>query len=145
MAAARPGAGASGSTARPSGSAGAEDPLPIFFVEGPDGVIDSIGGADSIEPPPMHPRLWCHQCNTLLEYTAGASYVQCFVCKSMNAVLNGNQVGGRTMNMLCTVCQTSNLAPWGTAYVRCGHCNTVSDVTHIYQTHPGSSMSGFHR
>lgn len=44
------------------------------------------------------------------------------------------QVGGRTMNMLCTVCSTSNLAPWGTAYVRCGQCNTVSDVTHIYTT-----------
>ncbi|CAK0816447.1 unnamed protein product [Prorocentrum cordatum] len=57
--------------------------------------------------------------------------------RTMNAVLSGNQLGGRTMNMLCTVCQTSNLAPWGTAYVRCGHCNTVSDVTHVYSAGVG--------
>eukprot|EP00409_Alexandrium_fundyense_P007269 CAMPEP_0195043464 /NCGR_PEP_ID=MMETSP0347-20130606/4308_1 /TAXON_ID=2932 /ORGANISM="Alexandrium fundyense, Strain CCMP1719" /LENGTH=70 /DNA_ID=CAMNT_0040070875 /DNA_START=23 /DNA_END=235 /DNA_ORIENTATION=- len=55
----------------------------------------------------------------------------------MNAVLTGSQLGGRTMNMLCTVCGTSNLAPWGTAYVRCGQCSTVSDVTHIYSTSLG--------
>merc|ERR1719221_1818793 len=106
--------------------------LTIFFVENPDGTIDSIAGADSIAPSPTNPRLWCLHCSTQLEYTAGASYVQCFLCRTMNAVLTGSQVGGRTMNMLCTVCDTSNLAPWGTAYVRCGQCNTVSDVTHIY-------------
>merc|ERR1740121_627438 len=125
----------------PAAGSGVEETLPIFFVEGPDGTIDGVAGADYIEPPPLHPRLWCHQCNTLLEFAAGASYVQCFVCKTMNAVLSGNQVGGRTMNMLCTVCQTSNLAPWGTAYVRCGQCNTVSNVTHIYSS-TGSSLGG---
>eukprot|EP00747_Dinoflagellata_sp_TGD_P092471 gnl/TRDRNA2_/TRDRNA2_165421_c0_seq1.p2 gnl/TRDRNA2_/TRDRNA2_165421_c0~~gnl/TRDRNA2_/TRDRNA2_165421_c0_seq1.p2 ORF type:complete len:138 (+),score=11.89 gnl/TRDRNA2_/TRDRNA2_165421_c0_seq1:73-486(+) len=118
-------------------SAGSEDALPIFFIESPDGLIDSIAGADSIEPPPTNPRLSCHHCQTLLEFTAGASYVQCFVCRTMNAVLSGSQLGGRTMNMLCTVCGTSNLAPWGTAYVRCGQCNTVSDVTHVYTAGAG--------
>jgi LSD1 subclass zinc finger protein len=122
---------------------GNNDELPIFFLEGPDGTIENIAGADSVAPPPTNPRLWCHQCNTLLEFTAGASYVQCFVCRTMNAVLSGSQVGGRTMNMLCTVCNTSNLAPWGTAYVRCGQCNTVSDVTHIYST--AYSRGGLHR
>lgn len=110
------------------------DKLPIFFVENPDGTIDGVAGADSIAPPPANPRLWCHHCNTQLEFAAGASYVQCYLCRTMNAVLTGSQLGGRTMNMLCTVCGTSNLAPWGTAYVRCGQCNTVSDVTHIYHT-----------
>mmetsp|Transcript_7767 Transcript_7767/g.17045 ORF Transcript_7767/g.17045 Transcript_7767/m.17045 type:complete len:134 (-) Transcript_7767:204-605(-) len=109
-----------------------DNALSIFFVENPDGVIDSIAGADSIEPPPTNPQLRCYHCNTLLEYTAGASYVQCFLCRTMNAVQRGSSLGGRTMSMLCTVCATSNLAPWGTYYVRCGQCNIVSDVTHIY-------------
>mmetsp|Transcript_50281 Transcript_50281/g.92935 ORF Transcript_50281/g.92935 Transcript_50281/m.92935 type:complete len:134 (+) Transcript_50281:116-517(+) len=110
----------------------APDAPPIFFVENPDGTVDSIAGAESIEPPPSNPQLRCYHCNTLLEYTAGASYVQCFLCRTMNAVQRGSSLGGRTMSMLCTVCATSNLAPWGTYYVRCGQCNIVSDVTHIY-------------
>uniref|UniRef100_A0A7S1F2C3 Zinc finger LSD1-type domain-containing protein n=1 Tax=Noctiluca scintillans TaxID=2966 RepID=A0A7S1F2C3_NOCSC len=110
----------------------ASDHLPIFFVENPDGTIDTVAGADTIQPPQTNPQLKCHHCETLLEFTAGASYVQCFICRTMNAVLSAQQLGGRTMNMLCTVCGTSNLAPWGTEYVRCGQCSTVSDVTHIY-------------
>merc|ERR1719229_2102601 len=81
---------------------------------------------DSVAVPPANPRLWCHHCNAQPEFTAGASYVQCSLCRTMNAVLSGTEVGGRTMHMLCAVCGTSNLAPWGTAYVRCGNCNTVS-------------------
>eukprot|EP00927_Polykrikos_kofoidii_P020435 TRINITY_DN19699_c0_g1_i1.p1 TRINITY_DN19699_c0_g1~~TRINITY_DN19699_c0_g1_i1.p1 ORF type:complete len:123 (-),score=16.65 TRINITY_DN19699_c0_g1_i1:113-481(-) len=115
-------------------SSGSSEVPRLFFVENPDGSVDSLAGTDSIAPPPTNPRLWCFHCNTQLEFTAGASYVQCFLCRTMNAVLSGSQLGGRTMNMLCTVCGTSNLAPWGTAYVRCGQCNTVSDVTHIYST-----------
>eukprot|EP00421_Protoceratium_reticulatum_P036833 CAMPEP_0168484712 /NCGR_PEP_ID=MMETSP0228-20121227/66237_1 /TAXON_ID=133427 /ORGANISM="Protoceratium reticulatum, Strain CCCM 535 (=CCMP 1889)" /LENGTH=53 /DNA_ID=CAMNT_0008501257 /DNA_START=11 /DNA_END=169 /DNA_ORIENTATION=- len=45
------------------------------------------------------------------------------------------------MNMLCTVCGTSNLAPWGTAYVRCGRCSTVSDVSHVYATNPSGKAT----
>ncbi|CAK9029624.1 Hypothetical protein SCF082_LOCUS18875 [Durusdinium trenchii] len=44
------------------------DRLPIFFVENPDGSIDGVAGADSIAPPPANPRLWCHHCNTQLEF-----------------------------------------------------------------------------
>mmetsp|Transcript_28868 Transcript_28868/g.65246 ORF Transcript_28868/g.65246 Transcript_28868/m.65246 type:complete len:152 (+) Transcript_28868:74-529(+) len=115
-----------------SGANTAADPLALFFVENPDGTIDSLAGADSVAPPPSNPRLRCFHCSTMLEFTVGASYVQCFLCRSMNAVLTGSDQGGRTMNMLCTVCGTSNLAPWGTAYVRCGRCSTVSDVSHVY-------------
>mmetsp|Transcript_18431 Transcript_18431/g.46039 ORF Transcript_18431/g.46039 Transcript_18431/m.46039 type:complete len:132 (+) Transcript_18431:230-625(+) len=111
-----------------------------FFVQNPNGQIGCIAGADAIEPPPANPRITCHHCRTLLEYPDGSSYVQCFVCSAMNAVVNTDTaaegedypIGGRTINMLCAVCGTSNLAPWGTHYVRCGSCGTVSDVSHIY-------------
>merc|ERR1712194_195403 len=106
---------------------------------GPNGEICAIAGADAIEPPPANPRVTCHHCRTLLEYPEGSSFVQCFVCSCMNAVVATTQndeseypIGGRTINMLCAVCGTSNLAPWGTHYVRCGSCGTVSDVSHIY-------------
>eukprot|EP00397_Hematodinium_sp_SG-2012_P062818 GEMP01085538.1.p1 GENE.GEMP01085538.1~~GEMP01085538.1.p1 ORF type:complete len:146 (+),score=22.81 GEMP01085538.1:54-440(+) len=105
----------------------------VFFLEDPSGKILTICGANTIAPPPEHPRLTCHNCQTLLEYAEIASYVQCYVCNTMNAVLRGNEtMGGRTINMLCTICSTSNLAPWGTHYVRCGSCATVSDVSHVY-------------
>jgi len=91
--------------------------IETFFVLGPNGQVSSIAGADFIEPPPANPRITCHHCRTLLEYPEGSSYVQCFVCSAMNAVVNttddngdGNYpVGGRTINMLCAVCGTSNL------------------------------------
>lgn len=130
---------ARGERNEPTGE-GAED-LSIFFVENPDGTIDSLAGAETIAPPPTNPRLWCYHCSTQLQYPGGASYVQCYLCRTMNAVMQGNQMGFRTMNMLCTVCGTSNLAPWGTSYVRCGHCNTVSDVTHIYANTNASTSS----
>mmetsp|Transcript_106658 Transcript_106658/g.318830 ORF Transcript_106658/g.318830 Transcript_106658/m.318830 type:complete len:152 (+) Transcript_106658:107-562(+) len=114
----------------------------LFFVEDPDGMIESLAGVDSVAPLPTNPRLQCFHCNTLLEFNTGASYVQCFLCWSMNAVLSDSQRGGRTLSMLCTVCGTANLAPWGTELVRCGQCNTVSDVSHVYTTTAAGRNNG---
>lgn len=97
--------------------------IDTFFVQNPDGQVCCIAGADAIEPPPANPRITCHHCRTLLEYPEGSSFVQCFVCSCMNAVVststnaqaNGDStepaypIGGRTINMLCAVCGTSNL------------------------------------
>lgn len=95
--------------------------LETFFVLSPAGTITTIAGADAIAPPPANPRITCHHCRTLLEYPEGSSYVQCFVCSAMNAVVatsapettDGGDTtyptGGRTINMLCAVCGTSNL------------------------------------
>ncbi|CAD7956091.1 unnamed protein product [Amoebophrya sp. A120] len=99
----------------------------------------------AIPGPGLGCKLACQQGHPLcvakmyVKLTTG-SYVQCFVCSAMNAVVTteataeGEEypIGGRTINMLCAVCGTSNLAPWGTHYVRCGSCGTVSDVSHIY-------------
>ena len=48
-------------------------PLDIetFMVLNPDGSIDAVAGADAIEPPPANPRITCHNCRTLLEYSDG--------------------------------------------------------------------------
>lgn len=86
--------------------------------------VSPLNGANSggIQPqlpqaPPSGPgagkaRLQCHACNRLLEYDAGAQYVQvrdenkrnlckycnvvqCFSCSTMNAVQPGTQIGGK--------------------------------------------------
>eukprot|EP01054_Gregarina_sp_Poly1_P006820 Gregarina_sp_Poly_1__6819@NODE_3691_length_926_cov_340_238650_g2349_i1_p1_GENE_NODE_3691_length_926_cov_340_238650_g2349_i1NODE_3691_length_926_cov_340_238650_g2349_i1_p1_ORF_typecomplete_len238_score18_38zfLSD1/PF06943_12/8_7e06zfLSD1/PF06943_12/1_6e02zfLSD1/PF06943_12/0_21zinc_ribbon_12/PF11331_8/0_67zinc_ribbon_12/PF11331_8/6_6zinc_ribbon_12/PF11331_8/7_5Mulike_Com/PF10122_9/0_23Mulike_Com/PF10122_9/58zinc_ribbon_6/PF14599_6/10zinc_ribbon_6/PF14599_6/0_26DUF1922/PF09082_10/1_4DUF1922/PF09082_ len=89
-------------------------------------------------------RLQCHACAKLLEYDAGAQYVQCFSCSTMNAVQQKTQVGGRVLSMLCAMCSTTNLAPYGINYVRCGTCHTISQVSHAYRqditSHPGIQM-----
>eukprot|EP01057_Protomagalhaensia_wolfi_P002344 Protomagalhaensia_wolfi_Nauph_80__2343@NODE_2539_length_1060_cov_1885_098923_g1744_i3_p1_GENE_NODE_2539_length_1060_cov_1885_098923_g1744_i3NODE_2539_length_1060_cov_1885_098923_g1744_i3_p1_ORF_typecomplete_len218_score12_76zfLSD1/PF06943_12/1_2e03zfLSD1/PF06943_12/1_8e06zfLSD1/PF06943_12/1_4e02zfLSD1/PF06943_12/0_19zinc_ribbon_12/PF11331_8/0_89zinc_ribbon_12/PF11331_8/7_5zinc_ribbon_12/PF11331_8/6_7zinc_ribbon_6/PF14599_6/1_6zinc_ribbon_6/PF14599_6/0_25PriA_CRR/PF18319_1/0_045Mulike_Com/PF10122 len=85
-------------------------------------------------------RLQCHACGKLLEYDAGAQYVQCFSCSTMNAVQQKTQIGGRVLSMLCAMCSTTNLAPYGINYVRCGTCHTISQVSHAYRqeiSHPG--------
>eukprot|EP00927_Polykrikos_kofoidii_P020436 TRINITY_DN19699_c0_g1_i2.p2 TRINITY_DN19699_c0_g1~~TRINITY_DN19699_c0_g1_i2.p2 ORF type:complete len:128 (-),score=12.11 TRINITY_DN19699_c0_g1_i2:91-474(-) len=115
-------------------SSGSSGMLRLFFVENPDGSVDSLASSSTIAPPSTNPRICCFHCNTQIEFTDGASYVQCFLCRTMNAVLSGSQLGGRTMSMVCTACGTSNLAPWGTAYVSCEQCNTVSDATQINST-----------
>ncbi|KAF4666103.1 hypothetical protein FOZ61_010205 [Perkinsus olseni] len=111
-----------------------------FFIENPDGSITSIASNNRriVEPPPQ-PRLECYRCHTLLEFAPHATYVQCPRCNSMNSVTaepapsgNGAVMGAQTINMICSVCHVSNLAPWGTQYIRCGSCRTISDVSHIY-------------
>ncbi|KAF4713514.1 hypothetical protein FOZ63_030796 [Perkinsus olseni] len=111
-----------------------------FFIENPDGSITAIASNNRriVEPPPQ-PRLECYRCHTLLEFAPHATYVQCPRCNSMNSVTaepapsgNGAVMGAQTINMICSVCHVSNLAPWGTQYIRCGSCRTISDVSHIY-------------
>lgn len=48
--------------------------------------------------------------------------------------------------MLCAICHTTNLAPYGVNYVRCGSCSTISQVSHAYShdrlmTAPSSSQT----
>ena len=110
-------------------------PYDIFFVENPDGYASSIAGsaeAFTTYKTEINPRLVCHQCRLMLEYTRGASYVQCASCHSLNAVIEGTVQGGRTFNMICAVCGVSNLAPYGCRFVRCVECQTVSDVSTLY-------------
>eukprot|EP00419_Tripos_fusus_P006672 CAMPEP_0172671812 /NCGR_PEP_ID=MMETSP1074-20121228/11152_1 /TAXON_ID=2916 /ORGANISM="Ceratium fusus, Strain PA161109" /LENGTH=85 /DNA_ID=CAMNT_0013488919 /DNA_START=25 /DNA_END=283 /DNA_ORIENTATION=- len=71
---------------QPDQESEAKAELPLFFVEGPDGLINGLAGADSVAPPPSKPRLQCFHCRTLLEFAIGASYVQCYHCSRMNAV-----------------------------------------------------------
>lgn len=116
--------------------------------------VSPLNGANSggIQPqlpqaPPSGPgagkaRLQCHACNRLLEYDAGAQYVQCFSCSTMNAVQPGTQIGGKVLSMLCAICHTTNLAPYGINYVRCGSCSTISQVTHAYRQQPVQHMHG---
>eukprot|EP00923_Selenidium_pygospionis_P015796 GHVN01027558.1.p1 GENE.GHVN01027558.1~~GHVN01027558.1.p1 ORF type:complete len:166 (+),score=33.76 GHVN01027558.1:114-611(+) len=87
-------------------------------------------------PPSDKARLQCHVCSKLLEYDAGAQYVQCFQCRSMNSAPGMNGLGGKVLSVLCTVCNTPNLAPYGPSFVRCGHCGTVSNVSHAYVPQP---------
>jgi len=107
-----------------------------FFIENPDGGVDSMAGVESVPvlQASSKARLQCHACTRLLEYDAGAQYVQCFSCSTMNAVQQGSVVGGKVLSMLCPVCHTTNLAPYGINYVRCGQCITVSQVSHAYRS-----------
>jgi LSD1 subclass zinc finger protein len=115
-------------------------PYDVYFVENPDGCTSSIAGSPEAFSPyykPLdssttNPRIVCHQCRLMLEYTRGASYVQCASCHSLNAVIEGTIQGGRTFNMICAVCGVSNLAPYGCRFVRCVECQTVSDVSTLY-------------
>jgi len=119
------------------GGAAEKDPHAAFFIEIPDGGVDSMAAADSgggaMLQVSSKARLQCHSCSRLLEYDAGAQYVQCFSCSTMNAVQQGSVIGGRVLSMLCPVCHTTNLAPYGVNYVRCGTCSTVSQVSHAYR------------
>ncbi len=119
-------------------------PYEVFFVENPDGYASSIAGsAEAFEFPYTHacghgnPRIVCHSCRLTLEYARGASYVQCAACHSLNAVIEGTIQGGRTFNMVCAICGVSNLAPFGCRFVRCVECQTVSDVSSLYEQQSG--------
>lgn len=111
-----------------------------FFVENPDGTVESLAGVETLQPVAVQgsskARLQCHHCSRLLEYDAGAQYVQCFSCSTMNAVQQGSVTGGRVLSMLCAVCHTTNLAPYGVNYIRCGSCSTISQVSHAYRQNP---------
>jgi LSD1 subclass zinc finger protein len=115
-------------------------PFEVFYVEDPLGAVSGMAGAPEAFLPRSHvsqrtnPRLVCHQCRLLLEYSRGAAYVQCASCQALNAVIEGTIEGGRTFNMICAVCGVSNLAPFGCRFVRCAECQTVSDVSSLYQT-----------
>jgi LSD1 subclass zinc finger protein len=117
-------------------------PFDIYYVEEPDGEVDAMAGAsEAFMPrssftshPRGNPRIVCHQCRLLLEYSRGAAYVQCGSCQALNAVLEGTIEGGRTFNMICSACGVSNLAPFGCRFVRCAECRTVSDVSSLYQS-----------
>lgn len=105
----------------------------VFFVEHPDG-LGIAGAAEAFASSSGgNPRIVCHQCRLMLEYSRGASYVQCASCHSLNAVIEGTVQGGRTFNMICAMCGVSNLAPFGCRLVRCVECQTVSDVTALYR------------
>jgi LSD1 subclass zinc finger protein len=119
-------------------------PYEVFFVENPDGYASSIAGSpEAFELPHTHacgrgnPRIVCHSCRLTLEYARGASYVQCAACHSLNAVIEGTIQGGRTFNMVCAICGVSNLAPFGCRFVRCVECQTVSDVSSLYEQQSG--------
>lgn len=84
-------------------------------------------------PTQVKARLQCYACSRLLEYDGGAQYVQCFNCSTMNGVQPTTQIGGRVLSMVCAVCHTTNLAPYGINYVRCGTCSTISQVSHAYR------------
>eukprot|EP01068_Selenidium_serpulae_P004423 Selendium_serpulae@DN3561_c0_g1_i1.p1 len=88
------------------------------------------GGAQQpVGAPAAKARLQCHYCGRLLEYDAGAQYVQCFSCNSMNASQHGNsQMGGRVLAMMCAFCNTTNLAQYGFSFVRCGSCGVISEI-----------------
>jgi LSD1 subclass zinc finger protein len=115
-------------------------PYDVYFVENPDGYASSIAGSTEAFLSPTaasasgrgNPRIVCHQCRLTLEYARGASYVQCAACHSLNAVIEGTIQGGRTFNMVCAICGVSNLAPYGCRFVRCIECQTVSDVSSLY-------------
>ena len=117
-------------------------PFEVFYVENPDGYASSIAGnpeafempnSSTLGPRGGNPRIVCHHCRLTLEYARGASYVQCAACHSLNAVIEGTIQGGRTFNMVCAVCGVSNLAPYGCRFVRCVECQTVSDVSSLYE------------
>jgi len=112
-------------------------PYEVFFVENPDGYASSIAGSpEAFELPSGcgrgNPRIVCHSCRLTLEYARGASYVQCAACHSLSAVIDGTIEGGRTFNMVCAICDVCNLAPYGCRFVRCVGCQTVSDVSSLY-------------
>ena len=120
-------------------------PFDIFFVENPEGLAIA-GTAEAFQSPlsshSSNPRIVCHQCRLMLEYSRGAAYVQCASCHALNAVIEGTLQGGRTFNMICAVCGVSNLAPFGCRFVRCAECQTVSDVSALYQGNEGRSGVG---
>ncbi|XP_055387928.1 uncharacterized protein LOC129616337 [Condylostylus longicornis] len=120
--------------------AGINNPNPVGPPQPGIGAQQTTPSAPQAAPPPGpgvgKARLQCHACNRLLEYDAGAQYVQCFSCTTMNAVQPGTQIGGRVLSMLCAICHTTNLAPYGINYVRCGTCSTISQVTHAYNRQP---------
>ena len=111
-------------------------PFDVFYVENPEGVSSMAGSPEAFQPRSFsqrnNPRIVCHQCRLMLEYSRGASFVQCASCQALNAVIEGTIQGGRTFNMICAVCGVSNLAPFGCRFVRCAECQTVSDVSSLY-------------
>jgi LSD1 subclass zinc finger protein len=116
-------------------------PFDIFYVEDPEGSVSAMAGsAEAFQPRSTmmtqhsrsNPRIVCYQCRLLLEYSRGAAYVECASCHALNAVIEGTIEGGRTFNMICSVCGIRNLAPFGCRFVRCAECRTVSDVSPLY-------------
>ena len=127
----------------------------LVFVRNPDGALSGFGSSRPLSParaPPAPPsssasfrRINCHRCRVLLEYRGNASFVQCPQCRTFNAVAQASQASqmlsmdlppsnsSRAMQMLCVVCGTTNQAPWGVTFVRCGCCSTVSDVSAAYR------------
>lgn len=110
-------------------------PFDVFYVENPDHGVALAGSPEAFQAHPigLNPRIVCHQCRLMLEYSRGAAYVQCASCQALNAVMEGTIQGGRTFNMICAVCGVSNLAPFGCRLVRCAECQTVSDVSALYR------------
>ena len=115
----------------------------ILFVQNPDSEISGLMTYKPLEaaplppPPPQRatgtqPRIQCVQCSVVLEYRQGASFVHCPRCNSYTAVAV-QQRPAQSLRMLCTVCRTVNLAPYGARLVRCGTCATVSDISHVYR------------
>jgi LSD1 subclass zinc finger protein len=126
-------------------------PFDIFYVEDPEGTVTAMAGSSEAFQPRStlathhnraNPRIVCHQCRLLLEYSRGAAYVECASCQALNAVIEGSIEGGRTFNMICVVCGVRNLAPFGCRFVRCAECRTVSDVSSLYHNrqHTPSSV-----
>jgi LSD1 subclass zinc finger protein len=118
-------------------------PFDVFYVENPGDTLSVAGSPEAFQGPSLsssnNPRIVCHQCRLMLEYSRGAAYVQCASCHALNAVIEGTIQGGRTFNMICAVCGVSNLAPFGCRFVRCAECQTVSDVSALYH---GNAHSG---
>ncbi|KAH0482948.1 MAG: hypothetical protein KVP17_000817 [Porospora cf. gigantea B] len=86
--------------------------------------------------------LQCHKCAVAMQFTPGTEYVQvggsrdvtqCYSCGCMNRAVADSDVGGKVLSMLCPVCCTTNLSPYGVVFVRCGVCGTVSKVDHAYR------------
>ena len=113
-----------------------------LFIQNPDSQISGLATFKPLEaapaPPPAPqrnsgmPRIQCVNCQVILEYRSGASFVHCPRCNSYTAVAVQQQPV-QTIRMLCTVCRTVNVAPHGARLVRCGSCATVSDISHIYR------------
>jgi LSD1 subclass zinc finger protein len=120
-------------------------PFDVFYVENPEGCFAIAGSPEAFQTASLlhanNPRLVCHQCRLMLEYSRGAAYVQCASCQALNAVIEGTIQGGRTFNMICAVCGVSNLAPFGCRFVRCAECETVSDVSALYHGSATSNTS----
>jgi LSD1 subclass zinc finger protein len=124
-------------------------PFDIYYVEDPGGEVSGMAGsAEAFMPRSSvttfnvsNPRIVCHHCRLLLEYSRGAAYVQCASCQALNAVIEGTIEGGRTFNMICSICGVSNLAPFGCRFVRCAECRTVSDVSSLYRENGASNRN----